>query len=235
MVLESPQSETVYDLKSELFRASLGATEREEHRPLAWVNAICALFFIIGAVGSKPLRIEIKPLPPQEEATAAIVEPLPPQTPTEPQKVEQENEEPTDSPQVVVVTPMVPNISFSVPTIGNLVVAATIAKAPPLAPLKTVAPLRSQPVRINTTGEGGERPQPPYPRAAIERGQQGSVTLRLTVNDAGLIDSIQIIRSSGFSLLDHGAMEFVKRRWSVPLGAGGRIYEASINYKLQSN
>jgi TonB family protein len=235
MVLEQHPAKTVYEVESELFRASLCATEQEGHHQLAWVNAICALIFFVGAVGSKPLRIEIKPLPPVEEATAAIVEPLPPQTQIEPRKVEQENEEPADSRQVVVVTPDAPNISFAVPTIGNLIVATAIAKAPPLAPLKAVAPLRSQPVRINTTGEGGERPQPPYPRAAIERGQQGSVTLRLTVNDAGLIDSIQIIRSSGFSLLDHGAMEFVKRRWSVPLGAGGRIYEASINYKLQSN
>jgi protein TonB len=235
MVLEHPRTETVYELESELFRASLCATERDDHRQLAWINAICIMFFLVGSVGSTPISVEVRPLPPQEEASGAIVEPLPPQTQTEPQKEDQDREETSDSPQVVVVTPEAPNINFAVPTIGNLLVAAAVANAPPLAPLKTVAPLRGQPVQIETTGNGGERPQPPYPKEAIEQGQQGSVTLKLTVNDAGLIDAIQIVQSSGFPLLDRGAMQFVKRRWMVPPGKGGRTYEATIIYKLQIN
>jgi TonB family protein len=226
-----------YELESELSRVSLHATDRDPNRKLAWVNSICILFFLIGVFGSKPASIRIKPLPPVEEVSAAIVEPLPPppQTRSEQQAQEQNNQEQVDTPQVVVVTPEAPSINFSVPTIGNLVVPNAVARAPPVAPLKQVAPLRTQPSVLNTTGSGGDRPQPPYPKIALEQAQQGSVTLRMTVDDAGMISAIEIVQSSGFPVLDRSAMDFVKRHWTVPPEKGTRIYEAVINYKLQKD
>jgi protein TonB len=226
-----------YELESELSRVSLHATDSDPNRKLAWVNSICILFFLIGVVGSKPASIRIKPLPPVEEVTAAIVEPLPPppQTRSEQQAQEQNNQEQVDTPQVVVVTPEAPSINFSVPTIGNLVVPNAVAQAPPVAPLKQVAPLRTQPTVLNPTGSGGDRPQPPYPKIALEQGQQGAVTLRMTVDDAGLISGIEIVQSSGFPVLDRSAMDFVKRHWTVSPEKGTRIYEAVINYKLQKD
>jgi protein TonB len=201
------------------------------------VNSVCILFFLIGVFGSKPSLIRIPPLPPIEEASAAIVEPLPPppQAPSQRQTQEQNNQEQADTPQVVIVTPETPTINFSIPTIGNLVVPNAIAQAPPLAALQRVAPLRAQPTVLNTTGSGGERPQPPYPKIALEQGQQGSVTLRMTVDDAGLINTIEIAQSSGFPVLDRSALDFVRRHWTVPPEKGTRIYEATINYKLQTN
>jgi protein TonB len=203
------------------------------------VNSVCILFLLIGVAGSKPASVAIQPLPPIEEAAAAIVEPLPPppRTQADPQNQDQTEERPPDAPQVVVVTPDAPSISFSVPTIGNLVVPNAIAQAPPLAPLKPAAPLRAKPllINLNSTGSGGERPQPPYPRIALDQGQQGSVTLRMTVDEAGLIKTIEVAQSSGFPILDRGAMDFVKRRWTVPSGKGARIFEATINYKIQTD
>jgi protein TonB len=195
------------------------------------------MFFLIGIVGSKPAAIRIKALPPLEEVSATIVEPLPPppQTQSVQQSQEQNNQEQVDTPQVVVVTPEAPTINFSVPTIGNLVVPNAVAQAPPVAPLKQVALLRTQPSVLNTTGSGGDRPQPTYPKIALEQGQQGSVTLRMTVDDAGLISTIEVVQSSAFPVLDHGAMDFVKRHWTVRPEKGTRIYEATINYKLQMN
>ena len=80
--------------------------------------------------------------------------------------------------------------------------------------------MRNLPAVLNTTGSGGERPQPPYPKIALEQGQQGSVTLRMTVDDAGLIQTIEVAQSSGFPVLDHSALEFVKRHWTVPARQG---------------
>ena len=96
-----------------------------------------------------------------------------------------------------------------------------------------MAPLQTKPLVLNSTGGGGDRPQPPYPQIALEQGQQGSVTLRMTVDDAGLIKTIEVARSSGFAVLDHSALDFVRRHWTVAAGTGARIYEATINYKLQ--
>jgi protein TonB len=234
-VLDANRTALGYELESELARTSLHATDRDPDRQLAWVNSICILILVIGILGSRPASIRIKPLPPAEVASAAIVEPLPPppQKASEQTSQEQSNEETPDTPQVVVVTPPSPSITFAVPTIGNVLAPAALAQAPPLTPLKRVAPLRTRPVVLNSTGGGGERPQPPYPKIALEQGEQGSVTLRMTVDDAGLIQTIEVTQSSGFPVLDHSAMEFVRRHWTVAAGSGARIYEATINYKLQ--
>ncbi|HWV98932.1 MAG TPA: energy transducer TonB [Candidatus Acidoferrum sp.] len=225
-----------YELSSDLARVGLHATEADPNRKLAWVNSICILVLLIGIVGSSPASVRIKPLPPVEEVTAVLVEPLPPppQPQSDQQNQEQQNDqEKPDTPQVVVVTPESPAINFSVPTIGNLLVPNAVAKAPPVAPLKPVAPVRNLPAVLNTTGSGGERPQPPYPKIALDQGLQGSVVLRMTVDDAGLVQTIDVAQSSGSPVLDHSALDFVKRRWTVPPGKGPRIYEATINYKLQ--
>jgi TonB family protein len=233
--LGANRTELGYELESELARTALHATERDPNRKLAWVNSVCILFLLIGVFGSKPASIRIRPLPPAEAVSAVIVEPLPPppQTQSEQQNQEQNSQEQVDTPQVVVVTPDAPSINFSVPTIGNLVVPNAVAQAPPVTPLKRVAPLRNQPSVLNTTGSGGDRPQPPYPKIALAQGQQGSVTLRMTVDDAGLISTIDIMQSSGFPILDRSAMDFVKRHWTVPPDKGTRSYEATINYQLQ--
>ena len=148
---------------------------------------------------------------------------------------QEQKEETPDTPQVVVVTPDAPSVNFAVPTIGNLLVPNALATAPPLAPLKPVAPLRQKPILLNlaSTGGGGERPQPPYPKIALDQGQQGAVTLRMSVDEAGLIQTIEVAHSSGFPILDHNALAFVKRRWTVPAGKGARIYEATIIYRIQ--
>ena len=122
------------------------------------------------------------------------------------------------------------------PTIGNLLVPNAIAPGPAGGPARRpVAPLRNLPTVLNSTGSGGERPQPPYPKIALEQGQQGSVTLRMTVDDAGLIQTIEVAQSSGFPVLDHSALEFVKRHWTVPPGKGARIYEARSITNCKSN
>jgi protein TonB len=237
--VDSHRLSHAYELNSELARIGLHAIEADPDRKLAWVNSICILFLLIGIVGSRPASIRIKPLPPVEDVNAAIVEPLPPPPPqvlSDQQKQEQPNDqEQPNTPQVVVVTLNTPNINFSVPTIGNLLVPNAVAVAPPVAPLKQVAPAHKLPAVLNNTGSAGERPQPPYPKIALEQGEQGSVTLRMTVDDAGLIQTIEVAQSSGFPVLDHSALEFVKRHWTVPSGSGSRIYEATINYKLQIN
>jgi protein TonB len=236
-MLDANREEVGYELESELAWVSLDATDLDPNRKLAWVNSVCILLLLFGVIGSKPASSRIKQLQIVEEVSAAIVEPLPPppQLESQQQTDEQKNQDPEDAPRVVVVTPETPSINFSVPTIGNLLVPNALAKAPPLAPFKQVTLLRTQPTVLNTTGSGGDRPQPPYPKIALQQGQQGSVTLRLIVNESGLINSIEIVHSSGFPVLDRSAMDFVKRHWTVPPEQGARIYEAAINYKLQMN
>jgi len=176
-------------------------------------------------------------LPSIEQVSAVIVEPLPPppQAAPEPQNQDSSDEEKPEAPQVTVVTPESPSINFSVPTIGNLVVPNAIATAPPLNPMRPAAVLKTAPSTLLTTGSGGERPQPPYPKIALDQGQQGAVTLAMTVDDSGAITAVSVKESSGFPMLDRGALDFVRRHWRVPAGQGTRSYEATINYKITMN
>ncbi len=223
-----------YELRSELARFSLTGPAEDLNRKLAWVNSICALVLLIGLSGSRPGRMRIPSLPPLQEAVAAIVEPLPPppQATKEAQSQDQTDQERSDTPQVVVVTLPTPAISFSVPTIGNIVAPVALSKAPPLNPMLAATPLRKQPVTLNTTGAGGERSQPPYPKIALDLGQQGTVTLLIGTDESGVITSIEVKNSSGFPILDRSAMDYVKRHWLLPAGPDRRFFETSIIYRL---
>jgi len=225
-----------YELKDELARFCLPAANRDPNRKLAWINSICILFLLIGILGAKPAAISLKPLPPMEQAIPVVVEaPPPPQTVTPNQNQEQPDQEKSEAPQVVVVTPPSQNINFSVPTIGNLVVPNAIAQAPPLQPLQPPAPLQTVPSNLSNTGTGGERPQPPYPRIALEQAEQGTVTVLMTGDGAGNIVSVQLKQSSGSGILDRATLDFIKRHWTLPVAATNQLFETSITYKLQAN
>ena len=224
-----------YELNSELARVGLHATESDPDRKLAWVNSICIFFLLIGIVGSTPAAIRIKPLPPIEEVSAAIVEPLPPppQVQSDQKNQEQQNDRTAGHAPGGGGDARDSDHQLLRPNHRQRAGAQCDREGPAGSSLKPAAPVRNLPAVLNTTGNAGERPQPPYPKIALEQGQQGSVLLRMTVDDAGLVQTIKVAQSSGFPVLDHSALEFVKRHWTVPPGSGTRIYEATINYKLQ--
>ena len=233
--------ETNYRLKSDLARLCLPDAARDSDRAFAWMNSICFLFLVIGIFG-RPEGIRIRPLPPPEEIIPAVVEPVvlpPPTSAIRVLKPEDSPQEKPDAAQVVIVTPDLPEIKFSVPTIGNLVVPSAMAVAPPLRPMVAPAPRpvaraeKPQPSELNNTGSGGARPQPPYPPAALEHHQQGTVVLSLTVDETGNVATIDVKESSGSQILDRGTLDFVRRRWKVPPGAGTRMFEATITYRLE--
>jgi len=220
---------TSYELKDDLARLCLTSARRDPNQKLAWVNSICILFLMIGIIGARRGIIAIKPVPPIHEIVPVVIQPitLPPQTTEQKQQLEEKN----SPPRVFVAIPNAPNVSFAVPTIGTLVAAAALASAPPLKPLETPAQIGS----INNTGAGGERPQPPYPRMAMENGQQGTIILLLSSDEAGNVVSINIKESCGFPFLDRATVEFIKNHWHLPTNAGTRLFQTAITYQLQLN
>jgi protein TonB len=58
-----------------------------------------------------------------------------------------------------------------------------------------------------------EAPPPPYPARARQRGWEGTVLLRVRVDERGIPREVRIERSSGHALLDRSASEHVLRRW----------------------
>lgn len=221
-----------YELKSDLARFSLSSASQDGNQKLAWANSICLLFLLIGLVGARRGLITIKAAPPLEVAVPVILQPvvLPPQATA----ARNESATPDSTPvtPVAVVIPQTPNISFSVPTIGSLVVPAALATAPPLEPLQVKAPV-AQVGSVSSTGGGGDRPEPPYPKLAQQQGEQGRVVLLLHGDDAGNVLTVEVQSSSGYPVLDRATVDFIKRHWRLPTGAGNPVYQTSITYQLQ--
>src|SRR5580658_6777179 len=225
-----------YHLKSELARVCLPAPGRAVPRRLAWVDSICLLFLLIGVVGNQSRLPPRKAVPPLEQPVPVIIEPLPAVVPptTAAQPSEQQNDD--DKPQVPsiqAVTLDTPAINFAVPTPGSLLVPRSVAPTPVEGAMKRAAPVKHEPSAIDTTGSGGERPTPDiYPPIARELGQQGTVTLLLTVDDSGKVISADIQESSGSPILDGHAQSWVKRHWIVRPVNGGHTFLAPIRYHL---
>jgi TonB family protein len=217
-----------YELKDELARYSLPSTSSgDANLKLAWVNSICLVFLLIGIAGARRGIIAIKAAPPLETIVPVVVEPvtLPPQaTPEKREETPPKN----DAAPVAVVLPQAPNISFSVPTIGSLIVPANLATAPPLEPMRVATQIGS----LNSTGNGGERPDPPYPLIAKQTGEQGTVGVLIHGDGAGNVVSVDVKTSSGFPVLDRATVDFIKRHWRLPTGTG-QLFQTSITYLLQ--
>ena len=73
-------------------------------------------------------------------------------------------------------------------------------------------------------------PKPPYPLVSRRMGEQGAVYLRLCLTYQGQIESVSVIKSSGYKRLDSSALETVKTWKFSPL----EIVEASLSdcYRL---
>ena len=223
--MDANRTSSGYELKDELARLCLSTARREPERKLAWVNSVCILFLLIGILGARQGVIAIKPVPPVREEVPVVVQQavLPPQAVAP----KPEQAEPNNQPRVLVVLPTAPNVNFGVPTAGTLVTDAALASAPQPAPVQ----IRS----LNNTGAGGERPDPPYPPIAQQTGEQGTVVLVLSGDDAGNVVSVDIKESSGFPVLDRATVDFIKHHWRLPTETSARQFETSITYKLLLN
>jgi protein TonB len=111
-----------------------------------------------------------------------IQEPPPPAEPPPPPIVRM--------PPPVVFAPPPPTVPVYVP-------------APPAPPAGTIRP----PVHVSGTIVNDD-----YPAAAIRANEEGSVTVRLTVTEAGRPESCDLIRSSGSAVLDHTTCSLLMRR-----------------------
>ena len=211
-----------YQLKSGLARVCLPAPEQDANRRLAWVNSVLLFFLIIGVVGSRSrLPVPAKP-PPIEQPIPIVLEPtVAPPVATEQKQVEPQTQDEKDAaPTVVAVTLDTPAINFSVPTIGNLLVPVAAAPAPPPVALRQEAPVRQIRTVSGSTGEGGDRPQPPYPDLADQLGQHGNVSLDFTVDDVGRrhfdhnqgVFRIRSIGSRGAGM-DQAALDSAANKW----------------------
>lgn len=76
-----------------------------------------------------------------------------------------------------------------------------------------------------------------YPREARQAGQEGTPTVRFTVNAKGRVSNILITRSSGHDLLDRATIELIRRATPLPpmpraMGRDSVTMSLPIEYEL---
>lgn len=64
---------------------------------------------------------------------------------------------------------------------------------------------------------------PPYPMNSLMRGEEGTVSLNITISENGRVSNVKILRSSGSQSIDRSTASWVKSRW--------RYYPATLNGK----
>jgi periplasmic protein TonB len=58
--------------------------------------------------------------------------------------------------------------------------------------------------------------KPEYPRMAVLKNQQGKVVVKLEIDETGKSHNIQILKSSGFALLDNAVITFAQMERFIP-------------------
>ncbi|MBE9505158.1 MAG: energy transducer TonB, partial [Proteobacteria bacterium] len=77
-----------------------------------------------------------------------------------------------------------------------------------------------------------------YPETARVKGLQGTLTLRFTLNGDGSLRDVKVVQSSGYQILDEGAVEAVKKAapfYSIPGVLGDNlVIVADFQYQLST-
>jgi periplasmic protein TonB len=184
------------------------------------------------SAGNGPLRVRLVTSKPKPVAEKPVVPPPAPQPRTQADQKVLTSEAP--SPRVVEATKpqaaLVPDPQAPVPSVPEPVavpvqqaVAAQTAVATPSAAAAAAKPdmldLGNAPKQV---GQIDCRvPKPDYPRLARRRGEAGTVSIRLTVDEHGRV-SAAIERSSGFPDLDASARQAALSAQCKPYVEAGR-------------
>ncbi|MEE8352759.1 MAG: energy transducer TonB, partial [Rhodospirillales bacterium] len=92
-----------------------------------------------------------------------------------------------------------------------------------------------QPVPVKgvsyTTGRSGNLP-PEYPKRARRRGYEGRVLIRAIVTPMGVVDSTEIVQSSGHDILDRAAIRAVRRWRFTPATRDGKTVVGTIDVPI---
>ncbi|MSU57181.1 MAG: energy transducer TonB [Pedosphaera sp.] len=198
---------------SDLSKLCLPLEYQDANRRLAWINSICVLFLAIGFVGLKPPQVHVRLLSEVTEIIPIVITP-PDDTPPPPKTEQPPDPEPqdltTETPVVAVVVAADPAAAaFAVPVEGPVILAPARYAAPPP---KNLSPPNLKPTALNSSEEdwGGASGKIEYPALALRNRYQGTVSMEITFDASGGLMSVNVTKSSGYSILDNAAVEKIK-------------------------
>jgi protein TonB len=116
-----------------------------------------------------------------------------------------------------------PSVGLPIPADPPVVTASA---APGTSPSPVVPPGSSAAAYLRT-------PEPVYPAASREEGEEGLVVLRVRISRTGLPEEILVERSSGHRLLDRAAVDGVRRWTFAPARLGDEAIEAWMEVPIR--
>ncbi len=222
-----------YTLSSDLAKLCLPSEFRDDNRKLAWVNSICFLFLLIGAIGLKAPKVVQRPVTGPAEVVPVVFTP-PEELPKPQPEVKPDEPQPDttmDTPQVatVVAAADASQVAFAVPVVGAVAVKEARFATPP--------PPANQAPRPRTfipgQGEGGRFPWPhTYPREAMDQHAEGTLMLYVVVDPNGTPVTVETKDSSGHYVLDRFAAQWIKGNWRW-LPGETRYFYVPFQFKLE--
>jgi protein TonB len=179
---------------------------------------------------------------PVEEPRPPEPEPLPPEPIPEPEPTPAPQVQETPPPEPAPVPPQpAPVLQVAEPTVApanaEFVVAATTNKVivpeieePESTPQPVVVPA---PIVVKTEARYRRNPEPPYPLQAKRRRQEGLVLLRVLVTPQGTAKQLEVMQSSGFTILDEAAVQAVRAWEFEPAVVDGRLVSSEVEVPVR--
>ncbi len=100
-------------------------------------------------------------------------------------------------------------------------------------PLARIDPSKDQSLQAATQPDKANLP-PTYPPEAARRGETGTVALQLHIAADGFVDRVDVVRSSGYPLLDQAAVSRLRTWHFTPAMKGGMpvpsIYRIAVTF-----
>lgn len=84
-----------------------------------------------------------------------------------------------------------------------------------------------------TPAKAHKIPKPKYPRASRIKGEEGTVTLQITVTDKGIAEKAEIISSSGYPKLDKEALAVIPTASFIPAEKNGVAVKSVMTLKIR--
>jgi protein TonB len=214
---------------------------RQEWIVIALVLALHGMFFV-----SLDLGLDVKNDPSENEVRvmANLVAPATPPAPpvsTPPSPPPKQEAKPKTKPEP---KPKLPAQSSQAPSDASQAKAVEAAKAvESQAPNAAIAPASSQ----GTSGTPIQTDigklivvyqpdaDPYYPSFSKRAGEQGEVVVRLIIDEAGIVEEVALLRSSGFARLDRAATDIGKRYRFKPYSVNGNPARISTNLLIKFN
>lgn len=211
-------------------RYSVAGAKLERKKLALAIASVAAISLHIAVVAYLNRPMEIQPLPRKVPAMEFEFTPPPPPPQVEP---------PKPVPQVIQPKVVARPAPSNVPVVQNPVpdsepTANAVQVAPPAPPAPPPpAPPAPEPI-TEPKGYAGylNNPAPTYPTIAQSRRLQGRVVLKVHVLPTGQPDSVDVLQSSGYDILDQAAIKAVTGWVFDPAKRGIKPIDGWVNVPI---